>query len=157
MRLKRYLTEKWMKSFKRMGADVPDGIVEVFVNPTKKEFFEVHDSAAWDHYEGKYVRFFADMERRLVYIWNPNIIHMTVWNEIGDKRKMSDPTLLKGVAQNKGGKWTFFESDEGVKKNLEMFGIEDWQWANRWINVTKHLKKEAKRFKKKEDIRRGYL
>ncbi len=146
MRLYRYLTEKWVKSFKDRDSfgRIQDDIIEVFVNPTKREFRDASGNASFDIQKGKYVRFFADMKRKQIFVWNPNTIHSDTWKEIGDGRKFGDPTLLSGVAEMKGGKWTFTESDEGVRRNFKEFNVEDWEWANKWINVTDYLQ----RFKK---------
>jgi hypothetical protein len=141
MRLYRYLTEKWIKSFKDRDSfgRIKDKIIEVFVNPSKKEFRDASGNADFDIISGKYVRFFADMKKKQVYVWDPESIHEDTWKEFGDSRHVSDSTLLSGVAQIKKGKWTFIESDEGVKRNLKEFDVEDWEWANKWINVTDHL------------------
>lgn len=145
MRLNKYLTEKWAKSFKIRGVNLTDDILEVFVNPTKSEFKDAAGTNTWDMLKGKWVRFIADIENRQVHVWNPEVIHLSVWTRIGDSRNFDDETLLSGVAQIKGGKWTLIESDEGVERNLRNYSWEDWQWADRWINVTKFLKKEADR------------
>ena len=141
MRLYRYLTEKWIKSFKERGpfGEKRDDVVEVFVNPTKSEFRDASGNAGFDIQKGKYVRFFADMKKKQVSVWNPNSIHSDTWREIGDGRSFGDPTLLSGVAEMKGGKWKFTDSDEGVRRNLEVFDVEKWGWANKWINVTDYL------------------
>jgi hypothetical protein len=146
MRLNKYLTEKWKKSFKMILTTLPDGIVEVFVNPTKREFQEVKGINQWqDHIKDQFVRFYADIEKREVHIWNPEVIHVWVWKQIGDSRPYNDGTLITGVAENKGGKWTFTESDEGVQRNLIDYSWEDWQWADKWINVSDTLKNWKKR------------
>ncbi len=141
MRLYRYLTEKWKRSFKdRDSFGKLSGLtIEVFVNPSKSEFRDASDNAGFDIQKGNYVRFFADMKRKQVYVWNPNSIHSDTWKEIGDGRKFGDPTLLSGVAEMKGGKWVFTDSDEGVRRNLMSFDIEEWEWANKWIRVTEYL------------------
>jgi hypothetical protein len=146
MRLYKYLTEKWIKSFKDRDSfgRIQDKIIEVFVNPTKSEFRDASGNTDFDALSGKYVRFFADMKKKQVYIWNPESIHEDTWKEFGDGRRVSDETLLSGVAQIKKGKWTFMESDEGVRRNLKNFDVEDWEWANKWINVTDHLEEFKK-------------
>ncbi len=146
MRLYRYLTEKWIKSFKDRDSfgRIQDKVIEVFVNPSKSEFRDAAGSADFDAIKGKYVRFFADMKRKQVYIWNPESIHGDTWKEIGDGRQFGDPTLLSGVAELKKGKCVFTESDEGVRRNFKGFDVEDWEWANKWINITDYLQ----RFKK---------
>jgi hypothetical protein len=140
MRLYKYLTEKWIKSFKSRG-----DIIEIFKNPTKKEFKEVAGTTDFDFLKGEWVRFIADIENREVYIWHPEIIHSMAWSRIGDNRPFTDVTLLTGVAQIKGGKWKMADSDEGVNRNLMAYGIEDWEWANKWIDLTDYLKKMKKR------------
>lgn len=141
MRLYRYLTEKWVKSFKDRDpfGKPQDNIIEVFVNPTKKEFRDASDNAGFDIQKGKYVRFFADMKRKQVFVWNPNSIHLDTWRVIGDSRNFEDETLLSGIAEMKGGKWAFTDSDEGVRRNLMKFDVEEWEWANKWIQVTDYL------------------
>jgi hypothetical protein len=141
MRLNKYLTEKWAKSFKMKGRGLRDDILEVFVNPTKSEFRDAAGTNDFDMLKGKWVRFFADMEKRQVHIWNPEVIHLEAWKRFGDSRKFTDVTLVKGVAENVGGKWVFTESDEGVERNLRHYSWEDWKWADKWINVTKYLKR----------------
>jgi len=147
MRLYKHLTEKWIKSFKGWAHNKsPEGdIVEVFENPTKREFRDVAGKTTWDALKGEFVRFFADIENRKVYIWHPETIHQTAWKHIGDSRKFTDASLIKGAAQVKGGKWKMVDSDEGIRNNLRYYSIEDWEWANKWINVTDYLK-----FKKKQ-------
>jgi len=142
MRLNKYLTEKWKKSFKSIR--VASGIVEVFVNPSKSEFRDAAGSNKWDGLRGKWVRFYADLENRLVYVWHPEIIHSEVWKRIGDSRNYSDDTLMSGVAENVGGKWTLTETDEGIAKNLYGYDVRDWEWVNKCINVTKKLKEVQK-------------
>jgi hypothetical protein len=148
MRLYRYLTEKWIKSFKDRDSfgRVRDDIVEVFVNPTKREFRDASGNASFDIQKGNYVRFFADMKRKQIFVWNPNAIHNDVWKEIGDGRRFGDETLLSGVAEMKGGKWVFTDSDEGVRRNLMSFDIEEWEWANKWIRVTEYLEDYKKKW-----------
>ncbi len=141
MRLYRYLTEKWIKSFKERGpfGKVGDKVVEVFVNPSKSELRDASGNAEFDAISGKYVRFMADMKKKRIYVWDPESIHRDTWKEFGDGRNWTDHTLLSGVAQIKKGKWKFTESDEGVRRNLRVFDVEDWEWANKWINITDFL------------------
>jgi len=148
MRLNKYLTEKWKKSFKDRNSfgKLTGKIIEVFVNPTKSEFRDAAGNASFDAIRGKYVRFFADIENRKVYIWDPEAIHIDVWKQIGDGRSYSSTTLLSGAAQMKGGKWKMIDSDEGVRGNLWDYSVEDWEWANKWINVTDYMQDIKEKF-----------
>ena len=140
MRLLKYLTEKYLTSLKDYHIIKNNEFyVEIFVNPSKKEFNDAAGKASFDHWAGRYVRFYADMKKKKVYIWNPETIHDDIWKKIGDGRSYNNSTLLSGVAQLIGGKWTMFDSDEGVKHILRDYKPSDWEWVDKWIRVTPYL------------------
>jgi len=140
MRLLKYLNEKWIHSFKDKSPIAGrETFVEVFENPSSKEFRDAANSTTWDKIRGNFVRFFVDMKKKKVYIWHPEAVHADTWKQIGDGRHVADETILAGSAKKVGGKWKMVDSDMGVRRNLLGFDIEDWEWANKWINVTDYL------------------
>lgn len=139
MRFKKYLTEKWIKSYNYISLAGKKTFVEVFENPTKKEFRDAANSTSWDKISGNFVRFIADLKKKKVYVWHPESIHADAWKQFGDNRYIADPTLLAGAAKIERGKWKMVDSDSGVSRNITNYGIEDWEWANKWIDVTTYL------------------
>jgi hypothetical protein len=140
MRLQKYLTERWVKSFKDKSPIAGrETFVEVFENPSAKEFRDAANSTTWDKIRGNFVRFYVDMKKKRVYIWHPEAVHADAWRQFGDGRPPADSTLLGGAAKKVSGKWKMVDSDMGVKRNLLDYDIEDWEWANKWINVTDYL------------------
>jgi hypothetical protein len=141
MRLKQYLKEKYKDGFmfKFLGKD--RGIwVEIFENPSNKELTDATKDIGL-RFVSNQVRFVALMQRKKVLAWNVNITHDTVlreWLKMGSTFK---PELLQGIAGIVSGKWAMTNSDLGVTHNLKKFTVKDWEWANRYINVTDYLTK----------------
>ena len=54
---------------------------------------------------------------------------------------LSEFTFTINLAKQKGGKWVMTSSDLGVEHNLKAYSIKDWQWANKYIDLTEYLKK----------------
>jgi hypothetical protein len=151
MRLQKYLAERWIHSYKDQRGGIKAGqeiFVEVFVNPTKGEFKDAAGSTTWDRIRGQFVRFFADMKKKKVYIWHPESIHSAAWKQIGDGRSVADETILAGAAKLERGKWRMADSDSGVSRNLYKYRPEDWEWANKWIDVTSYLEEWQEKFER---------
>jgi len=127
MRLLKYLTEKWAKSFKIRGK-----FMEVFTNPSKGEFNDARDQSS-----DRAVRFAADNNSKTLYVWSSDGLHQDVLNRIfGNFRYPGH--VLTGIAVQKGGKWVV--DADGVPmlklyKDVEMLKSIDWSWIEKWINI----------------------
>lgn len=141
MRLQKYLNEKYKTGVKSNFGDY----VEIFENPSNKEFLEVAKAGDNLHSydpKGKIVRFFADMKKKKVYIQVADVPHNATWQKFGDGRnEENDPTLLTGVAKQIGGKWVMKTSDSGAGPNLKKYTVKDWAWVDKYIEVTPLLNK----------------
>jgi len=138
--MKELMLEKWLTAWKQFGH-----IREVFVNPTRKEMFEVKDM--FDSY-----RFIADAKYQDFYVFDVNSMHGTTWNkqiakEINDNRKMyEDVTLFGGGVENRK------VYNAGVMDSLYSESIRnEWimnpdmfKFANKYADVTGWIKSHTR-------------
>lgn len=141
MRFKKYLKERY---FKGVEGIYSGDYIEVFENPSKKEFLEVSKAGERIHHKdpkGNIVRFFVDMKKKKVYIHSASYSHGETWAKFGDERSAeTDPTLLTGVAKQEGGKWVMKTSDSSTVNNLDKYPPEKWEWADKYVLITSLLK-----------------
>jgi len=127
------LKEEWADSFKTLSKTV-----EVFVNPTQKEFNEVKNN---DHYG---VRWLADSKTKKVYIHPSNsAIHGTVINKVILKGKSEEAMAphftsdrwISGSVTKTGHHFSdlldagYWWKDGYGKKAIK----KDWSWAYKYI------------------------
>ena len=127
------LVEKYMMGFKKLG-----NIVDVFVNPSKKELSEV----------GRMYRFIADAKHKKLYVFNHNIYHNDVWlhlqQELNDRRSLYEAYDLFGgaIESNRVFNWGFndnyydYQVMEHWLENPDMFS-----WAKKWTDIDVWMKK----------------
>jgi len=139
------LKEEWadtVKTYTRGGRAAKT--VEVFKNPTQKEFNEVSI--------GGEIRFLAHHPTKTVYVFNPNVLHPSVAQTMGLSKSQRDyfdsSTVLGGIAKKEGNKWITFEVHNftfGGINRRKMIVKKDWKWVNKYIRMTPYLEKMAKR------------
>lgn len=127
MRLLKYLTEKYLTRFK---SQYEGGVsFEVFINPSQKELREFDA-----------VRFIANNETKKVYVWGAHYeIHAVIWEKLGfsSSNIYNSKDVLSGTTIKKGGKHETKYSDAMKKHHLSV----DWEWVNKYIDVTKFIEK----------------
>ena len=79
MRLSNYLKEKWISSFKDPLAG---GTVEVFINPSRKEYREALQASQGSMLTPSAVRAFYDYEGDNIWIWRGDVLHNKVMKKI---------------------------------------------------------------------------
>ena len=85
MRLQRYLNEKFF-----VGAKARNHYFEIFVNPTSKEFDELHRAH-------QNLRFILDVHQKKIYMWSADVIHVDMLEASSDLMKalgMKEPEDL---------------------------------------------------------------
>ena len=126
----------------RIGSiDTNGKAFDVWMNPERKEFVHI----------GEVVRFTADLTTRSLYVWNFSAGHhpdVSVGMGLGDSA--GSALFLKGAATKTGdGLYVMSGSDflqsfvgrmTGAERLFlsELF-IQDWDWVNRYIEVTEWL------------------
>lgn len=143
-RLKNFIKEEWMNTYKYSLVPGLSNSVDVFVNPSRKEFREVHNN------NQKYSRFVLDNKKKKLYIWSgTEALHREMWTEIskdiGDSRQLYiSPDLLVGTIDFKGN--IEFESNFIYPLSVwEKIYNTNWSWANKYMKkITKTLKGEPK-------------
>jgi hypothetical protein len=132
------IVEKYLTAIKDYGS-----IVEIFVNPTKKE---MRDDV------GDIFRFIADAKNKKVFMFSQHTLHSRAWanaisKETNDNRRLYfDPDLFAGVVEgNKVYNW-------GVQdKMFTREVLEEWMthpdmfdWAKKWVNISEWMKRNRK-------------
>lgn len=115
--------------------------VEIFENPSKREFEDVAGTSSWERnkYGDKYVRFFIDNKRKKVYIWSPDVIHSDVAQLVfGSKYEWVSPTRVAGVSIKEGGRWKMVASDSPTNIQLKWIKL-DLSWAEKYISTKDYL------------------
>lgn len=137
MRFLQYIKELYLKGgyFDRLD---PSKYVEIFVNPSKRELKDIAVTSDWDYrYKNlKFVRFFADFSKK-IFAWNPNTMHGYVAKTL--KIDYFSYDVIAGVAKKTGGNWEMYDTDQAIQPE---HAKKDWSWADKYINVTKYIKKE---------------
>ena len=144
-RLYNYLKEKYLGSFKVglvskwQQSKMTSDYIEVFVNPSKKEMLDASsqgEKLPMDR-PGRNVRFMADLKKKKIYVWSPNITHHTVIKNMKNiGYSDSTGTWLLGTATQLGGKFTMTASDSGIGVDTNS---TKWAWIDKYINVTNFL------------------
>ena len=119
--------------------------IEVFVNPSKKEMLDASsqgESLPADR-PGKNVRFMADLKKKKVYAWSPNITHDTVIKSMKNLGYREGGGWLLGTATQQGGKFVMTASDSRIGVDSP---AENWEWADKYIKITDYLKKRLPTF-----------
>jgi len=148
MRLEKYLQEKYMGSKK---TPYRKAAYSVYENPTMLEMNMALEESLLPG-----IRFIADDLNKKVFVWSSEAIHAWIWNDFlaktyakGREPKVNiSPGLLPGMAEKKGNKFVMVRGDQIIHSRSmtnsewsdEIFKI-DWKWADKYVNVTKWLKK----------------
>jgi len=111
------ITEEFKKGLK-FNADY----VEIFSNPTKKEMM----SASREFRGKRYIRFISNRNASKVIIFQPNIFHDEVYNEIYKEKlgNYKEGTQLWGTAKFDEGRWIFDGSDGPIPNNFKWENLE---------------------------------
>jgi len=110
MRLLKYLIEKWAVSLKDPLAGE---VVEVFINPTRKEYKEVLAASKGSMLHPESARVFYGYTTDDIWVWRGDVLHARV------KRKIPSPQVLKIVIEPKMKLvhvYQVFKSDEEEKE-----------------------------------------
>jgi hypothetical protein len=143
MRLLKYINEEYFMRVKNSNNSV-----EVFLNPSRKEFKEIAANI-------NSVRFIANKKTKKVYVWNTyEAIHSDMYKLIfkGDFQKETfERKIIPGIADVlSSGKsimyssdWLgdfFYRGEYGLTiKDLENTK-KDFQWMNKYINIDRYFK-----------------
>ena len=141
-RLKDFLGEDFMNTYRYTLVPGLTNDIDVFVNPSRKEFRETQQTG---HNAS---RFILDNKKKKVYIWAAlDALHRDMWEEIAKETKdsrriyMTDDILV-GVV-DKAGKVKYESNYLYTLTDWERIYAADWKWANRYIkNLTSSLQKE---------------
>lgn len=119
------LTEEY---YERVKTD--NGSVEVFVNPSSKELYEI----------GNAVRFIADANKKEIYVWYFNFLHQEVQSKLR-LPKAGRPGIIWGEAEKENRIYRMTHSYEVSMKKVsaETLLKWDWTWADRHIEITPYL------------------
>ena len=150
MRLKEYIKEEYFQRVKVRGKSI-----EVFKNPSRKEFIELRDKSE----PFNTVRFIADDKTKKVYIWPVlDSIHADMYRAfLGSNfgRAVSDRVIIPGVADVlRSGKSNMYSSDWLRDNFLNHGSVEEvydmynkFKWVNNYINIDnwfKNIKEDMK-------------
>ncbi len=135
MNFKQFLNERYYKSFKHHG-----NTIEVFKNPNSNDILELKKHAVGfngnETPDGRvYLRYIADAKNKVLYLFDSNIHHYHVWQEIKDKRIVSpngmghDESLIMGLCEIKG--MSLISDTEHPNKKY------DWKWLSKYMNIDK--------------------
>ena len=134
------INEGWYESAKGVNG----GVVDIFKNPTKKDFRELNNS--------KYLRFVAVRKTKSLYICDGfELLHTDIWDSIpelgrwNDKNLMNFDRQLMGIALGSGTKWVMDESSQydeyGTTEEVPF--MDDmkkmYKWVNKWIKIDKYF------------------
>ena len=138
MRLRHYLNEKYLKGGNFNASD-PKDYVEIFVNPSRKDFKDAADSTKWEHRMAKYgdyVRFYIDTKTKNVYVWKPDIPHVDIAKPLfGSSTGWNTDDRVSGVAILQNGQWTMVDSDSQRRAWDKL----DLEWAQKYIYTDSFL------------------
>jgi hypothetical protein len=145
MRLQSYLNEAWITVFGNKKFEVleipPDQIRDI-------------NDIEITSYMG--IRFTVINKTKKLYVWDAYLAnHNAVWDKLINKSKPYSCTpntnVLQGMAKKKSGKWEMSQWDDYQWMSHEdstspdLVSIEDmikaFKWVDRYINVTKLLKR----------------
>lgn len=131
--------EKYLQSF----TDRFDKYIEIFENPSHKEFLDSASGGLSHDSKGKVVRFFLDMKKRKVYVWNPLTYHIDASKEIYKDSEAMYKYAIPGTAALKGGKWVMVGSDELDTENYfwGYFGHRDMPRRFMFKDIGKNIEK----------------
>jgi hypothetical protein len=148
MRLSKYLTEKFLNTY-RWELIPSTGIMQdtdVFVNPSRKDIRDAMGNE--DQGRQDSVRFIADNKKKVVYVWGAFLgLHEDIWfhinKETGQNRKLyTDGELLVGVYTPRSGKAEFESRNYYSIQAWAKLKLSDWEWATRYIpSIEKELDK----------------
>lgn len=146
MNLKNFL-EEFKNSFKAFGKTI-----EVFRNPSQKEFDEVAKNIG-----GKfYVRFIATGKLKELLIFSPETLHYTVLSSLGiDKSKtynIENPTNLWAVAEKNRGKWKIHSSDQSFNPKESRKKKSDFKWLEKYMDIEEYFNTEEPDFNKNRKV-----
>jgi hypothetical protein len=138
------ISEKYVDYISSSWATTP-----IFINPTSSDFKELYQNDTSHR-----VRFIIDNLSKTVYTWSAyHVLHGTVAQKYNlmNRYKNSDPNLIMGVGDLKGGKVYMTGSDSlesnifSIKQNLfkdktKQFLIEliniNWSWVNKYVDLS---------------------
>jgi len=128
--------------------------VEVFKNPTRKEFKEVKFK---DEIGDEQVRYFADLPNKQLYIFTPTVIHWNISDKIGFGTEWEKKIMLGGVATKRGNRWVtdYIDNLEVLmnkyKKRFNKHS-KDLSWLDKYIETTPFIKKAKKKMELRKRI-----
>ena len=146
--------------------NVGNDSVEIFVNPNSQE---IRDAAKddFDRICNGSIRFFADDDKKEVYVWGSRILHHKLTNilKLGSNSGLSNLSAFFGIATVNGGRakvvesynltWNISQakmgSHDSIKFLTNFFSI-DWGWLFPYIDCKDYLKSkldEVLKLKKK--------
>lgn len=138
--MKLNLYEKYLTGG-NFNTDDPKDYVEIFVNPSRKDFRDAANSTKWETRMAKYgdyVRFFIATKTKNVYIWKPDIPHIDVAEHIfgGTNIRWNTDDRVSGVAILQDGKWTMIDSDS----HKRAWDRLDLEWADKYIDTVDYFR-----------------
>jgi hypothetical protein len=147
--MRQHLIEKYLKGGYINPYDEKQ-YVEIFENPTEKEFREASGTTSWEKAldynfaKDPHVRFFINPGKKKVYIWHPNMIHVDAAQALFGSRHGYTRFNASGVAAKRGGKWVMVSSDQFGPKEYEMFSNlvgDDETWFKKYIDTDYYYKR----------------
>ncbi len=150
------LNEKYFPSVKYLGETY-----DIYINPSHDDLHSLLKGR--DSGQFYAARFIADNVKKVVYIWNADIIHSIMWDKIKeqthDHRGLAENyNLLPGVLDKTGEInsdtiWTYVTHVE-YKDVIQKYFQQDWKWVDKYIpNVNKMIEHYKQKFKAKWHIK----
>jgi hypothetical protein len=124
-----------------MGVKIQGRYIEVFKNPSPLELAS---------FQGNPIRFLADDIKKIVFVWDAEILHQDIATSLGYPKQDERRLVLPGSAIKTRGKYVMDNSDVYVdgprygivsKRWVEDIQSKKWAWAEVYIKgITKYLK-----------------
>lgn len=124
------IIEKYLTGFKQYGH-----IVDVYVNPTKKELKEIGEKTRW----------IADAKSKKLYVWSAmGAVHGDTWAKL--RKEMNDPRHLYKSDELLTGVWegTFarmYAIDYMAPSVRKRIKDQDWSFVSKWYDISGVLEK----------------
>lgn len=134
--------------------NVGNDSVEIFVNPNSQE---LRDAAKddFDRLCNGTIRFFADGDKKEVYVWGSRILHSNLGKMLGMSALLSldHYSALLGVASVSGGRARIIDSYnlDYCFHNFNVMGLQhffslNWSWLYQYIDCKDYLNKRQDEF-----------
>jgi hypothetical protein len=138
MKFKRYLQEEYAGSINAGVCDLGSeyyggGYTEIFKNPSISEIREIIKQSKFNT-----IRFFIDLQNKIVYCWKADTIHAAFVEEFLHKEKEKVKNFIKGTAVFRSGKLSIANDQKddlvGILAGQVSKVKYNYDWLNQWFD-----------------------